>query len=193
MQKNLTLTQYRMADVTILSALCCVFEVIVTVAATKWFPEQPYSVSIVYAFFALVAMRWNGYAAITAFSGGLAHCIAAGDITKGYVVVCIGNLCCLFALFMHKIVGKQKIRDGAFLTVLYVAAVFVFVSAGRFALLLLFGSTPLAAVRTVLYDVLSFVFSTVIVLICRKQNGLFEDQVHYLQRTEEQRRKELSR
>ena len=43
----------------------------------------------------------------------------------------------------------------------------------------------------IMYDVLPAVFALVIVLICRKQNGLFEDQKHYLIRTQKERDKEL--
>lgn len=190
MQKNLTFSQYRLADVTLMTVLCCIAEVIVTLAAVKWFPEQPYSVSLVYLFMALVSMRWGGYSVVPALSGGLAHCIAAGDGAKGYVVILAGNLCCLVVLVLHKVIGKQKICANVWLSILYVAVTFVCVSAGRFAVQLCFRVTPLSALRAVLYDVLSFVFSLVIVLICRKQNGMFEDQKTYLLRLEEERQKQ---
>lgn len=189
MQKNLTYQQYRTADVTLLTAVCCIFEALVTTAAIKWFPEQPYSVSIVYAFMALVAMRWGGHVAFTAVAGALAHCISAGDSAKAYVVMLIGNACCLFVMFLHKLIGKQKIRNDAWLTALYVAVIFVFVSLGRFAMQLCFAVSPIDALRAVLYDVLSLVFSLVIVLICRKQDGLFEDQKTYLLRLDEERKR----
>lgn len=192
MQRNLTYNQYRMADVTLMTVVCCVFEALVTLAAVKWFPEQPYSVSLVYAFIALVSMRWGGYSAITATLGGLAHCIAAGDNTKGFVVILVGNLCCFLVLILHKAIGKQKIRNSIFLTIVYVALIFLFVSAGRFAMQLCFAVQPLDALRAVLYDVLSLVFSLVIILICRKQNGMFEDQKTYLLRVEEERKKQRS-
>ncbi len=190
MQKNLTFSQYRLADVTLMTVLCCVAEVVVMLAAIKWFPEQPYSVSLVYAFMALVAMRWGGYCSVPALFGGLAHCIAAGDSAKGYVVMLVGNLCCLVVLVLHKAIGKQKICENVWLSILYVAVTFVGVSAGRFAMQLCFGVTPLSALRAVLYDMLSFVFALVIVLICRKQNGMFEDQKTYLLRLEEERQKQ---
>lgn len=190
LQKNLTFNQYRLADVFFMTALCCVFEVVVTLAATKWFPEQPYSVSLVYAFIALVAMRWDGYAALPATLGGIAHCLAAGDDAKGFVVVLVGNLCCLLVLVLHKLMGKQTIRDNAWFTVLYVAAIYLFVSAGRFAMQLCFAVSCVDALRAVLYDMLSLVFALVIILICRKQNGLFEDQKTYLIREEERRNKQ---
>lgn len=203
LQKNLTFSQYKMADVTLLTTLCCVFEALITVAAIEWFPEQPYSVSLVYAFVALVSMRWNGYSVVTALCGGLTYCITANLCAnkvaaagmpftamgaQGYLVILGGNLFCLLVLILHKVIGKQKIRDSILFSILYVAAVFVSMSLGRFGIMLLVNTSVSRALEIVMYDLLSFVFALVIVLICRKQNGLFEDQRSYLLRLEEERR-----
>ena len=51
--------------------------------------------------------------------------------------------------------------------------------------------TVAASLNSILYDALPAAFALVVVLICRKQNGLCEDQKHYLIRTQKERDKEL--
>ena len=184
---SLTFKQYRTTDLTIFAFLSVIFEAIVTLGATKWFPGQMYSITIVYAMFVLVLMRWGGYAAITALLCGATYCIVMKAPFPMFVVVCGGNLFGLLALLLHKFVGKQKIRDSLGWTVLYVVACYVCISAGRLLISLCFGLFK-EVITYILYDVLSALFAIVVVLLCRKQNGLFEDQKHYLLRMEAERK-----
>lgn len=190
--KNLSFTQYRSADVTIFTVIAVVFEVIVTLAATKWFSGQDYSVSFVYVFAALVAMRWGAMMLIPSTACAIAFCASMGAQWQMYVVYIIGNAFSVLLLVLHKIFGKQKIRDSALLTVLYVIATFAFISLGRFLVALPLPDIGIAeSLNGILYDIFPAVFALVVVLICRKQNGLFEDQKHYLIRTQKERDKEL--
>ncbi len=180
---SLTFKQYRTADLTIFAFLSVVFEAIVTLGATKWFPGQLYSITIVYTMFALVLMRWSGYAGFVAFLCGATYCIVMKAPIQMFAVVCGGNLFGLFALFMHKLVDKQKIRDSAGWSALYVIVGFVGITIGRLLISLFFDLQD-EVINYTLYDLLSVGFAIVVVLLCRKQNGLFEDQKRYLFRIE---------
>lgn len=184
---SLTFKQYRTTDLTIFAFLSVVFEAIVTLCATEWFPGELYSITIVYAMFVLVLMRWGGYASLTALLCGATYCIVMKAPFPMFVVVCGGNLFGLLALLLHKFVGKQKIRDSLGWTVLYVVACYVCISAGRLLISLCFELFK-EVITYILYDVLSALFAIVVVLLCRKQNGLFEDQKHYLFRMEAERK-----
>lgn len=184
---SLTFKQYRSADLTIFAFLSVVFEAIVTLGATKWFPGQSYSITIVYTMFVLVLMRWGAYAGIIAFLCGATYCIALEASIQMFVIVCGGNMFGLLALFMHKIVGKQKIRDSAGFSVLYVFVSFVCITIGRL-LISLFFELANEVINYTLYDLLSVVFAVVVVLVTRKQNGLFEDQKHYLLRVDAEKK-----
>ena len=188
---SLTFKQYRSADLTIFAFLTVVFEALVTLGATKWFPGQMYSVTIVYAIFVLVLMRWGAYAGIVAFLSGVAYCMALKATLPMYVIVCGGNLFGLFTLFLHKM-GKQKIRDSVGWSILYVFASFACISVGRLLISLVF-ELQKEVVQYILYDVFSAVFAVVLVLVCRKQNGLFEDQKHYLLRVDAERKAEAAK
>lgn len=178
---SLTFKQYRTTDLTIFVFLSILFEAIVTIGATKWFPGQLYSITIVYTMFVLMLMRWGGYAGLAAVACGATYCVVMKAQLPMVAVVCGGNLFGLFALFMHKLVGKQKIRDSAGWSILYVLVCFACITLGRLLISLLF-KLQAEVISYTLYDLLSVVFAVVVVLLCRKQNGLFEDQKHYLLR-----------
>lgn len=189
---SLTFKQYRSADLTIFAFLSVVFEALVTLGATKWFPGQFYSITIVYTMFVLVLMRWGAPAGLIAFLCGATYCIALDASLPMFVIVCGGNLFGLFALFMHKLVGKQKIRDSAGWSILYVIVCFACITVGRL-LISLFFELQGEVVMYTLYDLLSVVFAVVVVLLCRKQNGLFEDQKHYLLRVDAEQKAEAAK
>lgn len=191
-QKSLNFAQYRAADITIFTVIGTVFEVIVTIAATKWFPEQAFSISFVYLFVALVAMRWGAWMLIPSTTCAIAYCIVLKASWQMYLVVIAGNAFCVLLLALHKLIGKQRIRDSAWWTTLYMFAVYAFISLGRFLVGLPMPDITIAAsLNSILYDALPAVFALIVVLICRKQNGLFEDQKHYLIRTQKERDKEI--
>ncbi len=191
-QKSLSFGQYRTADITIFTVIATVFESLVTLAATKWFPDQAYSISFVYVFVSLVAMRWGAWMLVPSTTCALAYCIVLGAVWQMYVVMIVGNAFCVLLLVLHKIIGKQRIRDSAWWTVLYVIVAYLCISLGRFLVgLPMPDVTMQASLNGILYDALPAAFALLVVLICRKQNGLFEDQKHYLIRTQKERDKQI--
>ena len=206
-KKSLSFSQYRSADLIIFTVIAVVFEALVTIAATKWFREEAYSISFVYVFVAMVAMRWGALMLIPSTACAITYCVAMGARWELYVIMIVGNAFCVLLLALHKLIGKQRIRDSAWWTILYVVATFVFISLGRFLVGLLLDVTGIVPptetsdgtivrlweqlLRAILYDVLPAVFALIVILICRNQNGLFEDQKHYLLRTQKERDKEI--
>lgn len=193
-QKSLTFKQYRAADLTIFAVILCVLEVILGIAANKWIPDEFlfFSVTLIYALVSLVIMRWGTYGVIHAVLGGIAYAIANGGNVNQYVIYGVGNaFAALTMLYVH-FVGKERIRQNIWLTIVHVALTYLTIVVGRTLVSLIFDQSVvnlfLAFAGT---DALSFVIGVVIVLICRRQNGLYEDQKLYLIRTQEQRMKEL--
>lgn len=187
---NLSLKQYRAVDLGILLFILTAAETLISVAAGVWFPGELYVLSPMTAVTAIVMMRWGAYAALHAFGGGLAFCIASGASPKQYAVYCIGNCFALLVLPMLMKMTKEKIRSHAGLTALYTAAVFCAVQIGRWIVGLFFGGTPGDIISLFAADSLSLVFALVTVQIARRTDGLFEDQIAYLIRTQAERRKE---
>ena len=191
-QKSLSLQQYRAADLTIFAVILCAFEGLIGVAANKWFPEQPFVVSLIYAIVTLVFMRWGAFGVIHAVLGGITYALANGGDAKQYVIYAVGNAFVAFTIFYVHFVGKERIRKNAWLTIVHVGLTYLSITVGRTLAGLIFDRDIIGLFLAFAGpDALSAVLGLVIVLICRRQNGLYEDQKLYLTRTQEQRMKEL--
>ena len=229
MNHRLTFRQYRQMDLTVFGAMLVVAEALIVLAATRWFPAEAYTVSIVAAVTSIVLMRWGPWAAIHAVLGGLVYCFVSGGQPGQYLIYCAGNLFALLSLLWFRIPGKdrtsgkertsskertsgsdrtsgkERIREDSFLTVMFALTTQLFMQLGRaavaFALLrALPGSAPAGTqsiagalsfcIGFVTTDALSGFFTAVILWIARRQDGLFEDQKHYLLRIQEAEKEE---
>ena len=217
MNHRLTFRQYRQMDLTVFGAMLVVAEALIVLAATRWFPAEAYTVSIVAAVTSIVLMRWGPWAAIHAVLGGLVYCFVSGGQPGQYLIYCAGNLFALLALLWFRIPGKdrtsgsdrtsgkERIREDGFLTVIFGLTVQLLMQLGRaavaFALLRASpGSAPAGTqsiagalsfcIGFVTTDALSGFFTAVILWIARRQDGLFEDQKHYLLRIQEAEKEE---
>ncbi len=186
--------QYRAIDLGIMAVILFAVETLIAKAAGTWFQGQMYMLSPTIAIVCIVMMRWGGFAAIHALVGGLAYCIALGASGQQFAIYCVGNLFALVSLLLIKKFGKQKIKDGVLLSIVFTAVAFAAVQIGRWLVSLIFGGTPDALLRFITTDSLTLAFSVLVVLISRRVDGLFEDQKSYLIRTaEERRRAELAK
>lgn len=229
MNHRLTFRQYRQMDLTVFGAMLVVAEALIVLAATRWFPAEAYTVSIVAAVTSIVLMRWGPWAAIHAVLGGLVYCFASGGQPGQYLIYCAGNLFALLSLLWFQIPGKERgagkyrasgkdqtsgsdrtsgkerIREDSFLTVIFGLTVQLLMQLGRaavaFALLRASpGSAPAGTqsiagalsfcIGFITTDALSGFFTAVILWIARRQDGLFEDQKHYLLRIQEAEKEE---
>lgn len=205
MNHRLTFRQYRQMDLTVFGAMLVVAEALIVLAATRWFPAEAYTVSIVAAVTSIVLMRWGPWAAIHAVLGGLVYCFVSGGQPGQYLIYCAGNLFALLSLLWFRISGKERIREDSFLTVIFGLTVQLLMQLGRaavaFALLRASpGSAPAGTqsvagalsfcIGFITTDALSGFFTAVILWIARRQDGLFEDQKHYLLRIQEAEKEE---
>ena len=190
MNRQISLGQYRTIDLTILMVILAASQSAITVACTRWFPDQLYVVSPVAAVTALVMMRWSGYGAIHAVAGGVLFTALSGGSWEQFVIYGLGNAAALLALGMFRLPGKEKIRGDAFLSMMFALAVQALMWLGRGALALLLGFPAEAALGFITTDILSGLFTLLIIWSVRKVDGLFEDQKSYLLRQEAERQAE---
>ncbi len=186
---NLSLKQYRNIDLGIMLIILAIAEAVITNAARFWFPSEIYVLSPMIAIVSIVMMRWGGWAAVQAAGGGLALCIASGASGKQFAVYCIGNCFALTALALFRVFGKEKIRSKPSLTLLFTVTAFAGAQLGRWLVGLALGGTVGDIVKLFTTDSLSLLFAIVAVQLARKLDGLFEDQIAYLLRTQADRRK----
>lgn len=186
MKRQISLSQYRSIDLSILMVVLAISQVLIHFASSFWYPEQLYVVSPVAAMVALVMMRWNGYAAVHAVLGGLLFTALAGGTLQQYVIYGAGNLISLLALVMFKIFGKERIRKDTFLSLVFALITQILMQLGRAGFAALFGYSAAACLGFITTDVLSGIFTLFIIWAIRRIEGLFEDQKNYLLRIQEE-------
>lgn len=190
MNKQISLAQYRTIDLTILAVVLAVTQILTLAAASLWFPDQLYIVSPVAAVVTLVLMRWGSWAAIHAILGGIVFTLASGGTGEHYLIYCAGNLFSMLVLVLFKLLGKEKIRQSGFLSLLTAFLVQLTMLLGRAAVAALVGHSLDACLGFITTDFLSVLFTLVVVWVARKADGLFEDQKHYLLRVQRERENE---
>lgn len=184
------LKRYRAIDLTLFAAMLFVFEWIIITASTRWFPGEPYTVSVVPLIVALVLMRWGPWAGIHAALGGLVFCLFSGADARQYVIYCGGNLFSLGALWLLKALGDENVRRDVLKTWLFGVAVMALMFLGRAVLSLFFGAAVTTALGFFTTEAVTVLFTLVILWIVRRLDGVFENQNHYLLRLREEQEKE---
>ncbi len=186
-----TVGQYRIIDLSLFAVMMMAAEYVIHLAATRWFPAQPYTVSVVPLITAIVMLRWGGWAAIHAVLGGLVLCLVSGAGPKQYAVYCGGNLLALAALpVLNRIGGAERIRSTALATLGYGACILLLMQGGRGLISLLFDSSAAAAVVHITTDVITSLFTLVVLWIARRLDGILENQQHYLRRLHAEQERE---
>lgn len=187
MNRQISLGQYRAIDLSIMAGILAVSQILISLAASVWFPKELYAISPAAIVVALVLMRWGPWAAIHAVLGGVLHVLLSGGSWQQYIIYGAGNLLGLAALVFFRIYGKERVRAGAFLSVVFGLAVQLLMLLGRAGVSLAMGFSPAASLGFITTDLLSALFTAVGIWIARRADGLFEDQKHYLLRIQEEK------
>jgi hypothetical protein len=190
MKHQITFRQYRAMDIFLFTALLCVGEMLITLGATRWFPAEPWTLSLVPAVTAIVMVRWGGFAAIPAFFGALCFCLVSGASLPQYVIYCVGNLAALaLTQFLYRF-GWKRLHDQVLLALLYGFLMALTMQLGRALIALVMGNPLALCLGFITTDVLSGIFSALLVWIMRKLDGMLEEQKHYLRRVAEEMERE---
>ena len=192
MEKRRTVGQYRLIDLGMWLMMLAVFETIVLKAALRWFPAQAYYVSVVPAICAIVYMRWGAWGLLHAVIGGAVTGLNMGLDNRGMLVYTLGNALSIGALGLIKALGSGRIRKDALMTLLYGLVVFMLMLAGKAltALILSSGKNLIGALLSFAPEVITLLFTLVIVWISRRLDGVFEPQREYLSRIQSQQEQE---
>ena len=190
MNKQMTLGQYRTLDIAMLSGAYAGCEILIYVASTFWYARELYIASPVAIVTALVMMRGGSWAGIPALGGGLLYACLRQGTWQQLLTYGAGNLLALTALILFRLLGKERIRKSAFLSMMYAFAVQLLMQAGRALVAAVLGTDIGAALGYITTDILSTLLTVVIIWIARKPDGLFEDQKHYLLRLQSERQVE---
>ena len=186
MPREMSLKQYRTMDLLFFTAAACVCEALIVLAATRWFPQEPYTLSITPAITAIVMVRWGAFAAVPAVFGALALCIASGAQIPQLAVYCAGNLPALLLLVWLRRATWRKLCGNVLITMLYGWMTALLMQIGRACVALALGYGPGAALGFITTDVLSSLFAVLLVWICRRLDGMLEAQTDYIRRIQDE-------
>ena len=184
---SISLSQYRTIDLAILTGLMAASQVAIHLAVSFWRADQTgYIVSPVAAMVALVMMRWNLWAAVPAMLGGILLTLLSRGTAEQMLIYSAGNLLSVLALLYLKLIGKERVRGNVVLALFFAILVQLLMQFGRAGVALLVGHPLQACWDFITTDVMSILFTAVIIWIVRRVEGLFEDQKHYLLRIQRQ-------
>ena len=184
---SISLSQYRTIDLAILTGLMDASQVAIHLAVSFWRADQTgYIVSPVAAMVALVMMRWNLWAAVPAMLGGILLTLLSRGTAEQMLIYSAGNLLSVLALLYLKLIGKERVRGNVVLALFFAILVQLLMQFGRAGVALLVGHPLQACWDFITTDVMSILFTAVIIWIVRRVEGLFEDQKHYLLRIQRQ-------
>lgn len=191
MKGQRTVSQYRAVDLGMFAIMLAVFETLVVTAARRWFPNEPYAVSVTPAITCIVLVRWGPWAALHAALGGLAFCLASGARDAAHLVIYgVGNLASMAALWPIRRWTPEGVRESVSRSLALAALVTLLMQAGRALLAVALGHPPATALGFFTTDVITLLFTLVIIWIVRRLDGVFEEQRHYLLRIAKQEREE---
>ncbi|MBQ3724465.1 MAG: hypothetical protein II904_02980 [Oscillospiraceae bacterium] len=182
MNRRFSFQQYRTIDLILFAVMMVFSEAVIVTAARFWFPDQLYTVSVVAALTAIVMMRWGPWAAIHAVLGGAVFCFVSGATAGQFIIYCIGNLGALAGLLLIRLWGKEAIRQDVIRSLAFAVATQLCMQLSRGLVALALGHELSRCVGFITTDVLSGLFTAVIIWIARRLDGIFEDQKHYLLR-----------
>ena len=190
MQKRRTVKQYRALDLAMFALMMTVAETLAVTAARRWFPNEPYTVSVTPAITCIVMMRWGPWAGLHAALGGMIFCMTSGAGIKHYAIYCLGNLLSLAALGYVKAATPEGIRESVWKSLALALMVTLLMQVGRALVAVVLGSGPAAALGFFTTDVITLLFTLVLIWIARRLDGIFEEQNHYLLRLRQQENEE---
>lgn len=182
MNHQFSFQQYRAIDLGLFAVILWISETLIVTAATRWFADQLYTVSVVGALVAIVLMRWGVWAGIHAALGGLVFSLLSHGSLQQVVIYCAGNLFSLLMLLPLKYLGKERIRSDGVLSVCFGLGTLLCMQLGRALVAFAMGSVFRNCLGFFTTDALSLLFTGVILWVARRLDGIFEDQKHYLLR-----------
>lgn len=168
--------------------------------AAVWFPESAFfTFSFVVPICAVVLMRWGWQAIFFAITSGLMYCALNGGAAVSYLTYCIGNSFVLLALIPLKFIGSEKITSKWTWSALFVLICWFCIYIGRAAVwTVCYAVNPVSGaafysgfIQFAATDLLSLAMAVTIVLVLRRFNGMFENQITYLKRFDSERRNAL--
>lgn len=198
MRKNgsrlISIKQYRFTDLFVFAVILTVFNLLAHYAPMLIPDGAMFTFTLTVPLVLLIIMRWGWYGAFFAAGDGLLY-VALNNPSewRSYLIYIIGNSFIMLMLLATKFIGKQKIAEKWYLSVLFVTAGWLLVFFGRAVVGACCGINFVSMLSAQLFELLSLFIAILLVLIFRRLDGMFEDQKQYLLRLEEEKKEKMRR
>ncbi len=207
MRKNgsrlISIKQYRATDLFIFALILAAAEMFAFYGAKLLPNEAVYTFSLLVPIVLTVMMRWGWQSVIYAAGGGLLVCLLNFGNAQGiqYASYIIGNAFIALMLLPTYLIGKDRIKSKWWGSALFAAGGWLCVYLGRSVVWALYSLiSPMQGVSVtagftafIIGDILSLFMSVIVVLVLRRLDGMFEDQIIYLKRLDKERREKMRR
>lgn len=198
MRKNgsrlISLKQYKFNDLFLFAVILIAFDLIVHFA-TIWLADDAaiYAFALTVPMVLLIMMRWGWQAVFFAVGDAILLTVLNNPtVWESYLSYILGNSTILLLLIPMRYIGKQKIAEKWPLTVLFVILGWLISNFSYTIIQWICGVDFVWALKSNftfnMTGLLALAMGIVIMLIMRKLDGLFEDQIHYLKRLDDERR-----
>ena len=188
MQTRRTLGQYRIIDLSLFALIMMLTETVIIRAATGWFAASAWTVSVVPAVTAIVMVRWGPWCAVHAVLGGIVTVLALRGNATQFLIYGIGNLAVLAVLPLERKWGWESLHGNILRDFLFGILAVLAMHAGRAAMALITGTPPEALPLYITTDIITYLFTALIIWIASRLDGVLEDQPHYVRRIAEENR-----
>lgn len=182
--REITFSQYRTTDLFLFAIIVGLAELL-AFGATVWFPDEAqFSFSFMLPLVCIIMMRWGWPSVFYAAGSGLIYCALNSLGWQYFLAYAVGNASIILVLAYLIPVGKARVADKWYLTVLMVILGWAAEVLVRSAVLAATGTNFVSALSGFASyadsGLLSLVMGIISVLIVRRFDGLFEDQKAYL-------------
>ena len=181
-KRQISVSQYRTIDLTLFAFMTVVFESVTALAGARWFPKEAWEVSVTGALSAVVLVRWGWPGGLIGALGGAVRCLALGGSPRQLLVYAAGNLACLALLPLVKPERSERWRRDTLRCMGFGGLTLLLQQTGRALISLCLGAGLPEALRFYTTDVLSMLFTLVILWIVKRLDGVLENQTCYLAR-----------
>ncbi len=156
-------------------------------ATDKWFSLQGMAISITFTMVCITALRWGALSVIPSLAGAFVYCAVLSANVRQFAIYCGGSLFCLITVPLLNKLGKEKVRLKFNYRLCYVLATYLAITVGRWIVSLIFELTFDTFLPFITTDILSLLFTIVVLGAIKGSDGLLEDQKEYLLRLEKER------
>lgn len=183
-----SLSRYKLIDLSLFTFLICASEALNIFMVKKVFTNQLFTLSVALTLSMVVVVRWGFWGAFPAVLAGLVTALFNSGSSYHYLVYGAGALGVLSGVVFLKIVGHKKVQSSWLWMLLYLVCGFLAVNILRSLLALTINFNFIQNfIQYMASDSLNLVIGFILLLIIKRQDGIFERQLDYLYRIQEQK------